>query len=221
MGDTPLDSIYIVGMAAALVVGWFALGMIYNLRRGDAMLKWLRGGLSKVGERTTFRWLGSSVAEMVINQAKRPFRQLTILLVLTPRDVPFLWAWALLRGRRDTLIFRGQLGAAPKVDLELGDPRSYTGRMALHDVARRGWESQPFGDLRLMAPTGYMDLARSTVESLAEPKTALSLAYSRFALRRVPPHFEVHMPFPDPHQRDADEYFESLRTLARAVSQSD
>jgi hypothetical protein len=179
----------------------------------------MQGGLPKIGERTTFRWLGSSVAELKIAQAKRPFRQLDTLLVFAPRDVLWLWAWAALRGRTDTLIFRGQLGASPKVDLELAAPHSYTGRMAVQDVARRGWESQPYGELQLYAPKGYQDLARSTVEALAGPRAALAPAYRRFALRRNPPHLEIHIPLPDPNTRDAAEFFEALRDLARGVSQ--
>lgn len=216
-----MDPRYFVGIAVAVIMGWFALGIIYNLRRGSALLKWMQGGLPKIGERTTFRWLGSSVAELKIAQAKKPFRQFELLVFLAPRDVPWLWAFSALRGRRDTLILRGQLGSQPKVDLELTDPKSYTGRMALADVTRRGWESQPYGDLLLLAPKGYPDLARSTVEALTGSRDRLSPTFTRFALRRTQPHLEIHIPFPDPKTRDADEFFETLRDLARAVSQSD
>ncbi len=214
-----MDPRYLIGVAVVVVMGWFAFGIIYNLRRGDAILKWMQGGLPKIGERTTFRWLGSSVAELKINQAKKPFRQFELLVFLAPRDVPWLWAYFALRGRRDTLILRGQLGNQPRVDLELADPKSYTGRLALNTVARRGWESQPYGNLQLMAPKGYADLALSTVETLAGHRDQLSPVFRRFALRRSSPHFEVHIPFPDIRKREAAEFFETLRELARAVSQ--
>ena len=214
-----MDPKYFVGIAVAIVMGWFAVGIIYNLRRGDAILKWMQGGLPKLGERTTFRWLGSSVAELKIGQAKKPFRQLDVLVFLAPRDVPWLWVFAALRGRRDTLIFRGQLGAQPKVDLELVDPRTYTGRIAVQEATRREWESQPYGELQLFAPKGYAELAHAAVEGLAELRARLAPVYTRFALRRTSPHLEVHIPLPHPRQRDAAEFFETLRALARAVSQ--
>lgn len=216
-----MDPRYLIGVVVFIVVGWFALGIIYNLRHGSAMLKWMQGGLPKIGERTTFRWLGSSVAELKIAQAKKPFRQFELLVFLAPRDVPWLWAYFALRGRRDTLILRGQLGAQPKVDLELADARSYTGRMALSNVTRRGWESQPYQNLQLMAPKGYTDLARSTADTLTGLRDQLSPTFYRFALRRSSPHLEVHIPFPDPQKRDPAEFFETLRSLARAISQSD
>lgn len=206
-------------LAVAFVMGWFAFGMIFNLRRGDKLLKWLRGGLPRIGERTTFRWLGSSVAEMVINKAKQPFRNLVTMLVFAPRDVPWMWALARLNGRRDTIIFRADLSVPPKVDLELADPRSWTGRLILRQLAERGWEARPYNGLQLMAPQGLLDYASKTVENLASPSQALAVHYWRFSLRRQSPHLELHIPQPDPGKIEAIGYFEALRKLAQAVSE--
>src|SRR5512139_3423826 len=133
-------------------MGWFALGVIYNIRQGEAILKWMKGGLPRVGERTTFRWLGSSVAELVIAQAKSPMRSLQIMLAMAPRDVPWLWLPAYLRGRRDTLIFRAQLTVAPKIDFDLADPSLWTGRLAVEDAAEKNWEKQTYQDMTLVSP---------------------------------------------------------------------
>ncbi len=165
-----MDPKYVILIfAVAIVMGWFAFGMIFNLRRGDKLLHWLRGGLPYIGERTTFRWLGSSVAEMVINKAKKPFRNLITMLVFAPRDVPWMWAWARLNGRRDTIIFRADLTVAPRVDLELADPTSWTGRLILRQLKERGWEGRPYNDMQLMAPRGMLDYAASTLDQLRPP----------------------------------------------------
>lgn len=50
-------------------------------------MRWLQDGLPLVGEKTTLRWLGSSVVELKIQQAKAPFRSAEILFVLEPRDL--------------------------------------------------------------------------------------------------------------------------------------
>src|SRR5512147_2327436 len=94
---------YMVVIAVAVVMGWFALGFIYNLRRGDAVLKWMQGGLPRIGERTTFRWLGTSVAELGIARAKPPFRRMDVLLVLKPRDVFWMTIIAMMQGRSDVV----------------------------------------------------------------------------------------------------------------------
>jgi len=207
---------YILMLVVVLVMGWFAAGLIYNLRRGDAYLHWLQSGLPQVGEKTTFRWLGSSVAELVIAQAKKPFKRMEIMFVLAPRDVPWMWLLAMYRGRKDTLILRSHLSITPKVDLELADPTSWTGRMALHQAAQRGWVSQSFQGMQLMTPPGLLNLATKTLEALTNPIRELTSQYWRISLRRSAPHLELHIAFPD-RQIDSQHFIDSLRTLASTV----
>jgi len=209
----------ILVIVVALVMGWFALGVIYNIRQGEAILKWMKGGLPRVGERTTFRWLGSSVAELVIAQAKSPMRSLQIMLAMAPRDVPWIWLPAHLRGRRDTLIFRAQLTVAPKIDFDLADPVLWTGRMAMEDAAEKNWEKQAYQQMMLVAPAVYQKLAIATLLRLEVPMKELSTTYRRFSLRRDSPHLEIHLPPPDYKHIPADQYFTALHDLARSVTQ--
>jgi len=214
-----VNSQYIVIIAVAIFMSWFAFGMIYNLRRGDAVLKWMNDGLPLVGERTTFRWLGTSVAEMGIARAKRPFQRLDTLLVLKPRDVFWMTILALFQGRDDVLIFRAYLSTPPLLDLELADPKTWSGRAALRQVSQRGWESGDYHGLRLMAPKGLLNLAATTLDQLAAPMQSLSPRYVRLSLRKTAPNLEVHVPFPNPHASDAKTYFQSLCDLGRAVGE--
>ena len=212
---------YVLVIAVVIVMGWFAFGVIYNLRRGDALLKWMQGGLPAIGQRTTFRWLGTSVAELVIAHAKKPFRRLETLLVLKPRDVFWMTIAAYFQGRDDIVIFRAQLSTAPGVDLELVDPKSWSGRNSSQQVAQRKWESKTYEGLQLMAPRGLLDLATTTIDGLAAPMQRLSSRYARFSLRRDTPNLELHVPFPAYRTLDASQYFEALRDLARAISERD
>ncbi len=214
-----MNSQAILIFAVALVVGWFAVGMIYNLRRGDKLLKWMQGGLPLIGQRTTFRWLGSSVAEMGIAKAKRPFQRLDTLLVLKPRDVFWMTLIAFFQGRSDILIFRAALNTPPLLDLELADPKTWSGREALAKAVKRGWEETDYHGLRLMAPKGLLGLAIQTVDHLAVPMQALSSHYFRFSLRKTAPNLEVHLPFPNPHEADAKAFFQSLCDLGRAIGE--
>ena len=43
---------YLLFGIAAIVMGWFALGMVWNIRRGNAVLKWMQRGLPRLGEKT-------------------------------------------------------------------------------------------------------------------------------------------------------------------------
>ena len=216
-----MDPRYILAIGVIIIVGWFAIGVLFNLRRGDSLLKWMQPGLAKIGARTTFRWLGTSVAQLGIRQAKSPFRSLDTLLVLTPRDIFWMQAIAALQGRRDTLIFRGVLATPPWLELELADPKTWTGRSALHQPALEKWDRQEYQGLQLAAPRGFLDSAVQMLERLNTPLARLSPRYMRFSLRRSAPQLEIHVPFPSPGATDSVEYFEALRELARAVGQRD
>jgi hypothetical protein len=209
----------IIILAVAVFMGWFAIGMIYNLRRGDKILKWMQDGLPLIGQRTTFRWLGSSVAEMGIAKARRPFQRMDVLLVLKPRDVFWMTIIALFQGRDDILIFRAGLSAPPLLDLELADPKTWSGREALGKVTKRGWEGTDYHGLRLMAPKGLLNLAKETLDGLASPMESLSPRHVHLSLRKTAPNLEIHLPFPDPVKTDAKAYFESLSNFGRAVSE--
>ncbi len=214
---------YILVVAVIIIMGWFAFGVIYNLRRGDTLLKWMQDGLPDIGQKTTFRWLGTSVAELVIAHAKKPFRRLETLLVFKPRDIFWMTILAYFQGRDDIVIFRAQLTTAPITDLELVDPKTWSGRNASNQLDERKWESKTYQGLQLMAPKGLLDLATTTLDGLAAPMEKLSPRYARFSLRRDASrtNLEVHMPFPQYRVADANKYFEALRELARAVSERD
>ena len=214
---------YILIIVAVIIMGWFAFGFVYNLRCGDALLKWMQNGLPSIGQRTTFRWLGTSVVELVIAHAKKPFRRLETLLVLKPRDVFWMTIVAYLQGREDIVIFRAHLHTAPRVDLELVDPKTWSGRNALKQVAERKWECKTYQGMQLLAPKGLLDLATTELDKLAIPMQKLSPRYARFSLRRdaARPNLELHVPFPAYRISDPTDYFQALRDLARAISERD
>jgi hypothetical protein len=216
-----VNSQYVLIIVAIIIMGWFAFGIIYNLRHGDALLRWMQTGLPGIGQRTTFRWLGTSVAELVIAHAKKPFRRLETLLVLKPRDVFWMTIAAYFQGREDIIIFRAYLHTAPLVDLELVDPKTWSGRNALKQVVERRWESKAYQNMQLLAPRGFLDLATTGLDKLAAPMQKLSPRYARFSLRRDTPNLELHVPFPAYQTSDATAYFQALRDLARAVGERD
>jgi hypothetical protein len=130
---------------------------------------------------------------------------------------------AYFQGRDDIVIFRAQLSTAPLVDLELVDPKTWSGRNALKLVVERRWESKDYQGMQLLAPQGLLDLATSGLDQLAVPMQKLSPRYARFSLRRgaSQPNLELHVPFPAYHTSDATHYFQALRDLARAVGERD
>jgi hypothetical protein len=202
----------LIGIAAIVVVAWFATGTIVNVAKGRAVMHWMQGGLPALGERTTVRWLGSTAVEMAIREAKAPFTAVTLVVFLEPRDVPWLWALGRSRGRRDTLIVRGALQALSALELEALDPGSWSGRDALARVP-------PEWPVRELASAGVARVHHADAAALARAEALLALAdraglaVRRLSVRRAEPSFQLHVGLPDRRQ-SAREFFEAVRTIA-------
>jgi hypothetical protein len=198
-----------------LVMGWFAFGTQRNIRRGNDVLRWLQGGLPMIGRRTTLQWLGSSAAQLTMADADAPFRDATVTVVLEPRDVPPLWAYARYRGRRDFLIVRANLRQPPRYVLEAWDPGSWTGRNHAPDAADAG-ESTSWvpGAVAHAGPGADAGAARDAWERLA----ALTDGVWRIAVQPVVPHLEVHLRPAAPERATAAEVLAPIRDLAAALA---
>lgn len=200
-----------------IVVLWFAVGIQWNVRKGNGLLRWLQGGLPLLGRRTTLRWLGSSVIELKIAEAAEPFLSAEVLVVLEPRDVGPMWGWGRLHGRRDFLILRGTLHRPPRFEVEAGDRRGWTGRDALRRLALDEWQHADWGDANvLVAHSGGR--APEVARRLWEEFHRSSSGVWRLSIRRTHPHLEVHLRPPDTARSDAKPLFETFRDLSHAVT---
>lgn len=201
----------LIAVAAVTLVAWFAAGTIWNVRRGHQVLRWMQGGLPLVGERTTVRWLGSSVVEMAIREAKTPFSSLVLVIFLEPRDVPWMWALGRARGRHDTLIIRGVLRAAPGCEFEALVPSSWSGREALSRVPR-DWQIHA-ADADGVVVHHPDDAAFALAGILLATARRASLEVARLSLRRAEPQLQLHVALPDQRQ-GASGFFEAVQTIA-------
>ena len=201
----------------AVVMGWFATGILWNIRRGNAVLRWMQSGMPRLGAKTTLRWLGTSVVELSIAKARSPFREVRILLVMAPRDVPWLWILAALRGRRDTFILRGDLTTAPRLEYEISAPESWTGRRAIAAALAQRWEQVELEHHRFLAPRASLPVSRPGAEALLEAASKIHPNLWRLAVRRAYPQIELHVPLPRPSQHGSAEFFESVCSLAERI----
>ncbi len=194
----------IIGALAVAIVAWFATGTAWNVRTGRGLMRWMQGGLPVLGRRTTVRWLGSSVVEMVLSEPRGPFAKLTLVIFLEPRDLPW-WPLSRLRGRRDTLILRGVSKRPPSTELEALDPGSWSGSEALPRIPA-GWPVHESEKLRVFGDekraSGLLELAKRSRFNV-----------TRLSVRRAEPQFQLHLALPDT-ALPASEFFEALLALA-------
>jgi hypothetical protein len=198
-----------------VVMLWFALGTQRNIRKGNELLRWLQTGLPMLGRRTTLRWLGSSAVELGIAEAEAPFRDATVVVVLEPRDVSLLWAYARSRGRRDFLIVRANLRRAPRFSMDVGDPRGWTGRP---DMAEEGVRTISWADGCIaLAGAGADEAAvRSTWDQLGRASEGVW----RLTVQPVVPHLEVHLRPPAIGEVASDRVLAPIRDLAATLARA-
>jgi hypothetical protein len=195
----------------------FALGTHRNVRKGNDLLRWLQGGLPLLGARTTLRWLGSTAAILKIGEAKDPFREAEVVVVLKPRDVTFLWAWARAKGREDFLILRGRLRAAPRFEVEVGDRRGWTGMERMRRLDLETWLEEDWDDPNVKV-VHSRDADPAVARQAWEELTAASQGVWRLSVRRDNPHLEVHVVPPDTGSVPAERLVEAFRRLATSVT---
>ncbi len=206
-------------VVAVILFGWFAVGSTLNVRKGNAALRWLEGGLPLVGQRTTVRWLGTTAIDMRIASAKAPIEEAAVVVFLEPRDLPWLWALSRGRGRRDTLIIRARLRRAPGDELEILDRASWSGRDARRHVAERRWsvrEPASPGDLAV-----YYKFPRAleTADALTALARTGGLGLRRLALRPTDTHLELHADLPEATP-SAAEFFTAVRAISERAGTS-
>jgi hypothetical protein len=194
-----------IAVAAVVIVAWFAAGTIWNIRAGRALMRWMQDGLAVLGSRTTVRWLGSTVAELVIADARPPFTRVTLVIFLEPRDLPW-WPLSRALGRRDTFIIRGATRRAPQHEFEALDPASWSGRNAR---VPREWTA------REGAIVVYYEnpAALARADALIERARNAGLQIRRLSVRRAETAIQLHLPLPE-RQRQAREFFEAIHDLS-------
>jgi hypothetical protein len=200
-----------------LVLAWFGVGSALNVRRGNAALQWLQGGLKQVGDKATVRWIGTTAVQLGLSAAKAPFEAAEVVIFLEPRDLPWLWAVSRFRGRRDTLILRGKLARPPVEDLELLDASSWSGRDALRGMRDERWSTRgPAAQEALSASYKY-ETALARADALKPAMLGLGVPTRRLSVRRNEPHLQLHTDLPAASV-DAAGFFRAVRELGELAS---
>jgi hypothetical protein len=204
--------------AVVIVLGWFTLGLTWNLRKGNALLRWMQAGLPQLGERTTMRWLGTSAVELVIGKARSPFKQVTLLAVMEPRDIPWLWLLSYFQRRRDVLIIRAQLQTAPPYEFDLIAPDAWNETKQAGRSETQQWAIEPLDDLNFSAPSTTRSLSRAIAVDALPVARHIQTRVWRLSARRTDSQLEIHIPLPNLRHTQSQDFFAALRRLGEHLS---
>jgi hypothetical protein len=208
-------SLAIFIIVVILVVGGFALGTQRNVHRGHNAMAWAQGGLPLVGEKTTVRWLGSSVVQLKIQNAKRPFREVEVLFVLEPRDIAPLWFLARARGRRDLFIFRSRLHTLPDFEFEAFEPAAWSARGREAHLRSQKWQPVPARD----SLVAYAPEPHPAAHRLLDLAALSGCPLLRLSVQRNDPNFEVHWPLAELKGLPPETVFQTLRKVGQQILQ--
>jgi hypothetical protein len=122
----------VIGVCGALILGYI-LGYYFNRQHAEQIYRWLKQGLSTLGEVT----LGDKLPGMAtggrleVNQPAAPLKRVESVYLLAPRENLLFLIFHLLQGRGDELIIWVNYQSRPEQSIEVarrGD-RQFTKRL--------------------------------------------------------------------------------------------
>ncbi len=121
------------GILAVLVIAgvfivWYFAGSRSNRRIARRLANEIRDSLVTWGGTSRVQTYGTTAFRMTTEGANPPFKDLSIVVTLKPREMPVNWALALAQGRRDLAVLEASLRQTPRVGFELIDPTSRIGK---------------------------------------------------------------------------------------------
>ncbi len=136
------------GLLAVLVIAgvffvWYAVGAASNRRLARQLANEMRDCLLTWGGTSRVQAFGTTAFRMTTEEANPPFRDVSLVVTLEPREMPINWALAKAQGRRDVAVVDASLRQMPRVGFELVDPLSRVGRRRAR--AKSGWSSVNLG----------------------------------------------------------------------------
>lgn len=174
---------------------WYLLGNEYMRRRARTLALWCKRALDPIGGTQTVRWLTTQSFRLDISQPRSPFKHATITGLVESWDVPVIWLWNRLRGRRDMVLLQLELREQPLWGFELFRAGSILADDARHVARQEGWTEAQLDELRLASPgPPATELAGALLRELSEQRADLI----RLAVRRRDTHLSLALNMPDP-----------------------
>jgi hypothetical protein len=203
-----------LALGAVLVV-WYVAGNELMRRRAHRLALWSRRIVEPLGGRQSIRWLSGQAFRLEVDgAAQAPFRSLHLTGLIESWDVPMVWAWNRLHGRRDMILVQATLRAQPLWGLEVYRPGTVLAGDSRHLARQEGWTESQLDDLQL-ATAG--DVGSQLAAELVERLDAERARLIRLAVRRQAPHLTLALNVPDPNRFDPQAVRRLTQRLAERI----
>lgn len=183
----------VVGIGA-LLLAWFLIGNEVMRRRTGHLALWCKHAVDPLGMKQTIKWLSTQSFRLEVQEPKAPFTSVAITGLVESWDVPMVWLWNRLHGRRDMVLFEATLRQRPAWGLELYRPGTLVAGDAQRLAQAEGWQELPLDEFRVAPGEGApRELAQRLLRALADERHHLV----RLALRRQATHLALFLNVPD------------------------
>ena len=198
-----------------VLVGWYVAGNELMRRRAHRLALWSKRVIDPLGGTQSIRWLGGQAFRLEVEGPKAPFRSVMVTGLVESWDVPMVWAWNRLHGRRDMVLLQATLRAQPLWGLEVYRPGTVLAGDSRHLARQEGWTESPLEELTVAAPgEPPRRLAAELVEVLDSERSRLV----RLAVRRRGNHLTLALNVPDPARFDPAQVNGLARRLAERIA---
>lgn len=126
---------WVVIIIAGILIFSYIVGYYYNRQRAEQIFKWLKQGLSTVGEVSLGNKLPgmASGGRLEVNKATPPLRNVEAVYLLAPRENPLFLIFHLLQRRGDELIVWANYQSKPEQSIEVARPGDRQFEKRLHE----------------------------------------------------------------------------------------
>jgi hypothetical protein len=202
-----------IALGVAFVV-WYFAGNELMRRRAHRLALWCKRVIDPLGGTQTIRWLGSQAFRLEVEGPRAPFRSVMLTGLVESWDVPMVWAWNRLHGRRDMVLFQATLRQQPLWGLEVYRPGTILAGDSRHLARQENWPESSLGELTVAAPGAPpARLAEELVGVLDAERSRLV----RLAVRRQGNHLTLALNVPDPRAFDPRDVTRLAERLAERL----
>src|SRR5919205_3958506 len=145
-----------LALPALILVGgvllvWYVVGNEVMRRRAHRLALWSKRGVDPLGGRQSIQWLTQQAFRLQVDEPRAPLRAATITGLVESWDVPMIWLWNRLHGRRDMVVLQLALREAPLWGFEVYRPGSILAGDARHFARQEGWEEASLDEFTVAA----------------------------------------------------------------------
>jgi len=198
---------------------WYWIASHYSRRRAGEVTRWIESALAGQGHVTGMRWLSSSRFQLPLRMAHGMFRRASVLVEMTPCELPPQWLLGKMKAKRELLTFQADLDLPPAFSLHVQNFRWFARSSRKTPKRNSGWTFERTTPVVISTRFDWQKEVSSAITSLAQGQSHDFLTIS---FQRRSPHFCATLPLeavaPDSPTRTC--VFESMRELANNSSAS-